>query len=349
MQKGIIKVLIVDDSVVARRFLAEVIESDPKIKVIGFASDGVEALKCLEKMAPDVITMDISMPNLNGFDATRKIMQTNPIPIVIVSGLYTENDIEAGFKAMDSGALAILSRPAGPLDPEYARMSGALIDTIKVISGIKLVTRKNPKSLSPLPLQKVQEMNEIKAIGIGASLGGPPALEKVLSKIPSAPFPIFIVQHISSGFTKSLAGWLQKSVSLDIKIPEDQEIAMPGNIYIAPDNKHMVVEKDNIIRLVSGKDKEICPSINRLMLSMAKAYEKNAIGIILTGMGQDGVEGLLAMRKKGALTIAQDAEECVMFGMPKAAIEQGASEQSLSLDEISNFICKTAESNGHDV
>jgi len=331
-----IKVLVVDDSEVASRFLQHVIESDPRLKVIGFASDGEEAVAMVEKTNPDVITMDISMPKLNGFDATRRIMEVKPTPIVIVSGLYTENDLSAGFKAIDSGALAILSRPSGIQDPHYAEMAGNLIETIKVISGIKVITRKQGKAAtSPIQLN----VTGIRAIGIGASLGGPPALEKVLSALPAKfPIPIFIVQHISNGFTKGLADWLQKTVQLKIVIPKDQEIATPSTIYIAPDRLHMTVDRNNKITLTKGFGKEICPSINRLMQSLAIAHEKDSVGIILTGMGQDGAEGLLEMKKKGAITVAQDADECVMYSMPKAAMEMGSAKLQLHLDEISALI-----------
>lgn len=341
-----VKVLIVDDSEVASRFLAHVIESDPKLKVIGFAKDGMEALEMLVTISPDVITMDISMPKLNGFDATRKIMQTHPIPIVIVSGLYTKNDIDAGFKAIDAGALAILSRPTGPLDPQYASMAKSLIDTIKVIAGIKLVTRKK-EVISEKPSQAFKGLrtDSIKAIGIGASLGGPPALEKILSVIPhSFPIPIFIVQHISQGFTQGLADWLKKTVSLEIEIPKHGQRLEPGHVYLAPDNNHMIIDIKGEIHLLPSTGKEICPSVNKLLNSMAQSFGKEAIGIILTGMGQDGAEGLLAMKRKGAVTIVQDPEECVMYSMPKAARDLGASDHSFSIEEISSFIQKIVPS-----
>lgn len=346
-----IKVLIVDDSTVASRFLAHVIESDPKIKVIGFAPDGEKALEMLTYMSPDVITMDISMPKLNGFDTTERIMRVKPLPIVMVSGLYASNDLDAAFKAMEAGALAILSRPVSIEDPDYEKMAKSLIGTIKTVSEVKVVTRKDAKGFSPAgsnPLRPKPEKS-VQAVGIGASLGGPLALEKILSRLPANfPVPVFIVQHISSGFAEGFAKWLQKNSALKVRLPENEEMAKPGFVYVAPDNKHMVIGEKGKIFLKEGKEKEICPSVDRLFESLSKAYKKDVMGVILTGMGRDGALGLLEMRKSGALTVSQSEDDCVMYSMPKAAVEVGASQSSMNLDEIAALIQKavTGKDNG---
>lgn len=338
-----IKVLIVDDSTVASRFLAHVIEQDPQIKVIGFAKDGEKALEMLNYLSPDVVTMDISMPRLNGFETTEKIMQTKPLPIVMVSGLYASNDLDAGFKAMEAGALAILSRPVGLDDPGYDSMARSLIGTIKTVAEVKVVKRKSVKAKSSYGLDPRSGASgrTVQAVGIGASLGGPLALEKVLAELPANfPAPIFIVQHISSGFAEGFARWLQKNSALKIKLPDNQEVAKPGFVYIAPDNKHMEVGENGVIFLREGVKKEICPSVDRLFQSLAAVYKKNALGVILTGMGRDGAHGLLEMRKKGAVTVSQSDEDCVMYSMPKAALEIGAAESSMNLEQISSLIKK---------
>ncbi|CRX39298.1 chemotaxis-specific protein-glutamate methyltransferase CheB [Estrella lausannensis] len=349
-ENKLIKVLIVDDSTVASRFLAHVIESDPKIKVIGFAADGEKALDMLAYLTPDVITMDISMPRLDGFDTTERIMRIKPIPIVMVSGLYASNDLEAAFKAMEAGALAILSRPVSIEDPNYEKMAKSLIGTIKTVAEVKVVTRNHGRgssSAGKAPL-KAKEETSIQAIGIGASLGGPLALEKILSTLPANfPVPLFIVQHISSGFAEGFAKWLQKNSALKIRLPQNEETAKPGFVYVAPDNKHMVVGEKGKIFLKEGKEKEICPSVDRLFQSLSTTYKRDVMGVILTGMGRDGAQGLLEMRKSGALTVSQSEDDCVMYSMPKAAVEIGASQSSMNLDEIAALILKAALGKGN--
>ncbi len=335
-----IKVLIVDDSIVAREFLRFVIESDPDLKVIGYATDGEKALQLLQKSSPDVVTMDIAMPGLDGFETTRRIMQTKPLPVIIVSGLYSQHDVDASFRAMDAGALAIIPRPVGFNDPQYESMAKNLIETIKVSAGIKVVTRHKQREY-PKEIGSVDNKtnNIIEAVAIGASLGGPPALELILSSLPASfPVPIFIVQHISNGFAKGLADWLQRASKLVVKLPKDQEKALPGHVYVAPDGVHMELKRKNEIALVPGCGKGLCPSINRLFHSMALAYGSHALGVILTGMGKDGAEELLLMKQKGAYTFVQDAESCVMPSMPKAALEIGATKSTIPLEQIASTI-----------
>lgn len=324
------KVLIVDDSKVSQELLAHIIHTDPDLKVVCMVENGDKALHWLQNNSCDVITMDIQMPILNGFDVTRRIMEVKPTPIVIISGCYTATDKQMSFKALEAGAMAILEKPSGFQDASYKEKSQEVIDIIKTISKIKATKRLNQSSI-----KSDKEQKEIKAIAIGASLGGPIAICDILAALPSSfPVPLFIVQHIAAGFTDGFVKWLQERSKLKIVLAKDNERAEPGNVYVAADNCQMEVKKGNIISLKDPSMKKHQPSVGSLFKSMAETYGPNAAGVILTGMGRDGAEGLLLMKQKGAYTIAQDEESCLMFGMPKEAILLGAARHILPLNQI---------------
>ncbi len=343
MENKLIKVLIVDDSQVACELLKHILESDPDIIVVGVCNNGIEALSWLSTNTADVITMDVIMPKFNGFEVTRKIMETNPVPIVIVTCTYNENNTIQSFRSMEAGALAILEKPAGPGDPHFHEKSSLIIQTIKTVKEIKLVKRtlnsKIARTITISDNNKVHGVEDIDAVAIGASLGGPAALMLILSQLnPLFPVPIFIVQHIVTGFTSGLVRWLQEFSDLNILQAQEGEVAKAGHCYIAPDYFHMEIQKGNIIRLVESKKEGIQPSVSRLFKSMAEAYGKRSVGVILTGMGKDGAKELLLMKEKGAYTIAQDEKTCVMFGMPAEAINLGAVRKVLPLEQIPIFL-----------
>lgn len=338
----IIKVFVVDDSRVARELLTHVIESDPKLKVVGCAEDGEQALQWLRTESCDVITMDIHMPHLNGFEVTQRIMESKPLPTVIVSAGYTSGDNGLAFRAIEAGALAILEKPMGLGDVNYVRKAKEIVHTIKMISGIKVVTRHHKPSverLTPLFPKKIVEHTEIKAVGIGASLGGPLAIAKILEELPfSFPVPIFIVQHIAAGFSEDFIIWLQERSQLRIYLAKNKETAKPGCVYIAADACQMEIKNEGVISLDYTNTSGIQPSVGHLFKSLADVYGPHCIGVILTGMGRDGAAELLVMKKRGAYTIAQDEESCLMFGMPKEAILLGAACQVLPLNMIASAL-----------
>lgn len=345
MSKSKIRVLIVDDSQVARDLLAFILQADPEIQVIGFAKNGEEALNWLRAQTADVIIMDLFMPALDGFETARRIMETNPLPILIISSSYSQTDIQKSFQAFEAGALAILEKPYNIQDTLHIR---ELLDTIHIINGTKLVKRrptilkaKVPPNLPRLDQAEISNLHthSIKAIAIGASLGGPVAVEKILSALPaSMPAPIFLVQHISQGFTKGFAEWLQKTSALRIKLGEQGELAMPDTVYIAPDGCHMMIKENYSIALDYKDKSHLKPGISQLFTSIATTYGPQSVGVLLTGMGRDGADGLLKMRQRGACTIVQDEKSCVMFGMPKEAIELGAARYILPLDRIAKML-----------
>lgn len=347
MDSKITNILVVDDSPVSRDLLTYIIESDPSLRVMATAENGEEAVQLVKRQKPDVIMMDIVMPKMNGFEATRHIMEIQPIPIIIVSGIYNSQEVDQCYQAISAGALAILEKPTGIQDPRYAQMAYSIIQAIKSLAEVKikpsshLVVQSPAKTVSP-PLSKpptpADGGTSLDVIGIGASVGGPQALHTILSKLPASfPAPFLVVQQISSGFTKGLVDWLATSCSLKVKLAQNKEIATPGTVYVAPDNFHMEIGKGNLIQLVdTPPENGLRPSIDHLFQAMAKNLGPKSIGILLSGRGLDGVEGLLAMKKQGGKTIVQDEESSVMFDKPQKAIRAGAANHITPLSQIAS-------------
>ena len=339
-----IKLLIVEDSPVIQEFLKHVFSSAPEIDVVGLANNGEEALDFVRRKKPDVITMDIHMPELNGFEATRRIMETQPAPIVIVSGSSTIKEVSTAFKAMEAGAVAIIARPTGIGHPDYEKTARELIQTVKLMSEVKVVkrfpqVRKKTVPVVP-PLEVNAESRKIQVVAIGASTGGPIALKTILSGLGKKfPVPILIAQHIASGFIAGFVQWLAESSGFPVHVAIDGELPLPGHAYSAPEGYHLMVNHGKRIALQRGKNpNNLFPLVSYLFESTAKVFGSGAIGILLTGMGRDGAEGLKFMKEKGAVTIAQDKETSVVFGMPKEAIELDAAMHVLSLEQIVQFL-----------
>lgn len=348
MNKQKIRILIVDDSPVACELLAHILKEDAELEVVGFAENGEKALRWLETELCDVITMDIQMPFMNGFEVTKKIMETKPVPIAIISSTYTPGDTEMAFRAIEAGALAIIEKPHGMGHEAYLLQSKEIINTIKVIAGIKLIKKRPHLTASSFKeLSSIKDdyhHSHVKAIAIGASLGGPPAIAEILAQLPAHfPVPIYIVQHIAVGFTEGFVKWLQEHSKLTIHLGHDNEKVLAGHVYVAPDHHHMEIRKDHHIKLDRTPSHGPQPSVGRLFQSMAHTYGSSGVGVILTGMGRDGAHELLLMKQQGAFTIAQDEQSSVMFGMPREAIEMGAAREILPLNKIGlalkNLVC----------
>lgn len=344
-----IKVLIVDDSLVAQEFLAHTLSSDPAIRVVGFASDGAEALAGVLEMRPDVVTMDIHMRNVDGFEATRLIMETAPTPIVIVSASTSVKEVASTFHALDAGALAVVLLPHGIGQPEHSSEVLELIQTVKTMSEIKVVRRHADLSRRRVPAAAAiasvrTSLEGIQLIAIGASTGGPAALHKILSLLPqSLPVPILIVQHIASGFLEGFVEWLSDASHFPVHVATQGLPAEPGHAYVAPDDLHMGI--GNGMRITLSKnapDNGLRPSVAYLFRSVAQELGPHAIGVLLTGMGRDGAEGLKMLREKGALTIAQDMASSVVHGMPGEAIKIGAAEHILPPDAIGTMLANVS-------
>jgi len=345
-----IKVLIVDDSRVVQQFMSYILSSDPEIKIVGIANSGEEALNMASKLRPNVITMDIHMPGMDGYEATRAIMEVTPTPVVIVSGSLSVSQTANAFKLFEVGALAVVLRPPGMEDSGFSEAHKQLIQTVKLMSQVKVVRRfpnqskiKTPKPLQIEPAKEI-EHKKIKLIAIGASTGGPVVLKTILSNLPKdLSVPVVIVQHIAKGFVNGLCDWLSISSGLPVKVAANSEILQAGQVYIAPDGYQMGVSQENGQRLkvklescqsITG----ICPSVDHLFHSVADEIGSGAIGVLLTGMGKDGAKELKRMKDSGAVTVAQDEASSVIFGMPGEAVKIGAAGQILPADKIAGVL-----------
>ena len=337
--------LLVDDSAVMRELLAHLLNADPGIQVIGAARNGEEAIEAVGRMKPDVITMDFHMPKMNGLDATRKIMETHPTPIVIVSGSSARNEVAAAFRVMEAGALAVAEKPAGPSHPGHEAAARELVQTVKLMSEVKVVRRWPRREVNaPAVPDRAIELGpvnaEVKLVAIGASTGGPIVLKTVLSGLPKDfPVPILIVQHIAPGFTQGFIEWLALATGFAVIAATHGEPVLPGRAYVAPDGFHMRLGRGGRVVLTTDEPENgHRPSVSNLFRSVAEIMGQNATGVLLTGMGKDGAAELKRLKDMGAVTIAQDQESSVVHGMPGEAISLNAATCVLPAGKIADAL-----------
>ncbi len=348
-----IRVVIVEDSAVVREYLSYVIGSGPGLTVAGTAATGEEAVEVVRRVKPDVVTMDIHMPGMDGFQATRRIMESSPVPIIVVSGSSDARDVAFSFKAVEAGALTVIGCPTGIDGPDSTRIAEELTRTIRLMSEIKVVRRwpaasvagrwpaasaagRWPAASSASYSPAIPQTAVIQAVVIGASTGGPMALRTVLSGLPAGfPAPVLIVQHVVPGFIAGLAQWLGESSGIPVCVASGGVKPQPGRAYLAPDGAHMTVNAQGLISLVPRAGRElICPSAGALFKSAADAYGPRCAGVLLSGMGSDGARELRLMKDRKAVTIAQDRETSLIFGMPGEAVRLGAAGYILPVDRI---------------
>ncbi len=344
-----IKVLIVDDSHTTMEYLKYLLDSDDDIMIVGIAEDGIEAVDLANKKSPDLILMDINMPRMNGFQATRIIMENNPVPIIIMSSIHDTKETEVVFKAMESGALNFVNKPRGIDHPDHEQDYEELLQNVKILSEVKVVRRRKSKPRGAGKSVLAQNFHGIKTmvrskkinmIVIGASAGGPPVLQKILSKLPkNFPVPILVVQHISKGFIDGLIKWIGTSISCEVHLADQGDKLLPGHVYFAPDDYHMGVGNSGRIILSRAKpERNSRPSISFLFRSAAEQHGQATAGILLTGMGKDGADGLKILKDKGAVTIVQDKESSMIHGMAGEAINLKAAMYELSPESIADML-----------
>lgn len=330
-----VRVLVVDDSSSCRALLVGLLSAAPRLVVVGTAADGEEAVREAARLKPDVITMDIHLPGLDGFAATRRIMETCPTRIVMVTSSSIPNEVAQSFTALESGALTVLAKPPGPGHELFETTRDELVRTVTLMAEVPVV-RRWPAGGARLAPRLAPLRGEVRLVAIGASTGGPIVLQTLLSRLrPGFGVPIVIVQHISLGFCEGLVQWLATSTGYPVRMAVHDVALQPGVAYVAPDGMHTEVDATGHIVLGDGpKDHGFRPSVASLFRSVAQAYGSRAIGVLLTGMGQDGAHELKAMRDAGAVTLVQDADSAVINGMPGEAVRLGAAVHVLPPETI---------------
>ncbi|RJQ21757.1 MAG: chemotaxis response regulator protein-glutamate methylesterase [Nitrospiraceae bacterium] len=341
-----VKVLIVDDSAFMRNTLSGMISSDPEIQVVGVARDGIEAIEKVIQLKPDIVTMDVEMPRMNGIEALKLIMEKNPVPVLMVSSLTMES-AKVTLDALDLGAVDFIPKNLSDLSINIVKIKEILIEKIKSIA------RRGPAQFrkSAFPKQRLQmprtdytSHRKINIVAIGSSTGGPKALQNIISKLPKDfPVPIVIAQHMPASFTGPFAERLNQLSDIEVKEAENGEPVRKGVVFIAPGGGHMSLIRKKITETVIAvseerKDLIYRPSVDVLMLSVVENFAGHVLGVILTGLGNDGLKGMKEIKNKGGRTIAESEKTCVVYGMPKAVVEAGVADKIVPVDEVAGEI-----------
>jgi two-component system chemotaxis response regulator CheB len=339
-----VRVLIVDDSAFMRNALSSMLSSDPEIQVVGLARDGQDGVEKVLQLKPDVVTMDVEMPRLDGLGALKQIMERNPVPVIMVSSLTTD-DAKVTLDALDLGAVDFIPKNLTNLSIDIVKIKEILIAKVKEIAK-KAHLRRRPvlqrRTEAAPPQMPVRTTGErrISVVAIGSSTGGPKALQEIIPKLPKEfPVPIIIAQHMPATFTGPFAQRLNELSQVTVQEAKDGDVLKPGLVLIAPGGGHMRVQRRRSLETVVSISNAIedfiyRPSVDALMQSVSECFPGRALGVMLTGMGNDGVNGMRAMKQTGARIFAQNEETCVVYGMPKAVVDAGISDKVLAVEEI---------------
>ncbi|MCX5859258.1 MAG: chemotaxis response regulator protein-glutamate methylesterase [Proteobacteria bacterium] len=349
-----IRVLVIDDSAFNRKALREMLADAPDIEVVGTAGNGEEGLKQLRKLKPDLVTLDLEMPGMDGFTFLRIVMNQSPLPILVVS---SRREAESVFQALELGAVDFLPKPTRTISPELYNVRDDLIRKIRAAREFRLESIKDrilpsPRPVvprAPAPVKKVEEpgLVDFRLVVIGASTGGPAAISQILTTLrPGLPIAIAVSQHMPPGFTRAFAERLDRFSAYPIKEAEDGDPFLPQQGYISPGGKNLYLDRrgKNLVLKLSGRGRErYIPSVNMLFESAAEVAGKNCLGVLLTGMGNDGRDGVIQIKKKGGSIIAQSEHSSVVFGMPREAIETGRVDKILPIEQIPHYISTWAK------
>lgn len=338
-----VRVLIVDDSAFMRNALSSMLGSDPEIQIAGVARDGLEAVEKVKSLNPDVVTMDVEMPRLDGLGALKQIMERHPVPVIMVSSLTTE-DAKVTLDALDLGAVDFISKNLSNLSIDIVKIKEILINKVKEIGkkarpARRIVLARKAEVPAVLPARTTGE-RRISIVAIGSSTGGPKALQEIIPKLPKEfPVPIIIAQHMPATFTGPFAQRLNELSRVTVQEAKDGDVLKAGTVLIAPGGGHMRVQRRRSLETVISisdaiEDYIYRPSVDALMLSVSECFPGRALGVMLTGMGNDGVQGMKVMKQGGARIFAQNEETCVVYGMPKAVVDAGIADKILAIEEI---------------
>lgn len=342
-----VRVLVADDSPTVRLMICRMLESDPGIRIVGTVGNGREATEQVALLKPDIVTMDVEMPVMNGLDAIEHIMAYHPVPILVVSSVVDKEHTANAARALGAGAVDVLSKPTPASMQEFEAAAQDLRAKIKMLSRVRVITHPKARlTKAPEPPQKEKPtpaaLNAFRLVAIGSSTGGPQALQSILSTVPGdVNAAIVIVQHIAKGFTEGLVDWLNATCRLEVVVGTSGMNLEPGKVIIAPEERHMEVNGSSQVRLTDFEyPSPHKPAANVLLDSVAQYYGSRSIGVILTGMGNDGALGIKAIHDRGGHTIAQDSDTSAIFGMAKEAIKMGGVDEVLPLPDIADAIVK---------
>ncbi|NLI30712.1 MAG: chemotaxis response regulator protein-glutamate methylesterase [Nitrospiraceae bacterium] len=345
-----VRVLIVDDSAFMRSALSNMLSSDPEIQIAGSARDGLEAIEKVAQLKPDIVTMDVEMPRMDGISALKHIMANTPVPVIMVSSLTVEG-AHITLEALEHGAVDFIPKNLSDLSLNILRLKEVLVDKIKQLARkgvprriVRPAARPATAPVAAAPVLRTTGERRVGLVAIGTSTGGPKALQEVLPSLPKEfPVPIVIAQHMPPNFTGPFAERLNQLCKLEVREAKEGDVLKPGLILIAPGGGHMrVARKRGIETTVTiSEDREnfiYRPSVDALMASVAEFFPGRALGVILTGMGNDGMKGMIELKKTGGRIFAQNEESCVVYGMPKAVVDAGIADKVLSIEEIAGEI-----------
>jgi two-component system chemotaxis response regulator CheB len=356
----VVRIVIAEDSPTVMDLLVAAIQADSDLEVVGQARNGLEAVRLVKRLRPDVVAMDILMPEMDGFDATKQIMIEAPTPIVLVTGNMDVGEAEASMHALRVGALHVLQKPSGPTSATFDRDVRELRQVLKAMAEVSVVHHWGPEKMRPLPSRRPMPPSPPRGdapgtaplqvprsiVAIAVSTGGPAALQAILSPLPAnLPATLLVVQHISQGFVHSLARSMNLVTSLRVRVAEDGERLATGTVYLAPDGYHMGVDAQSIALSSAPPIGGFKPSGTHLFRSVARTFGSKVLALILTGMGEDGVAGLEEVQREGGLVIAQNEETSIVYGMPRAAVERGFAHEVLPIEQVA---ARIQEVIGHD-
>ena len=352
-----VRVMLVEDSLVVRELLRHIVGRDPRLDVVAAVASGEEALAAIDTVHPDVISMDIRLPGIDGLETTRRIMAERPTPIVVIADSVEDSSLRISMNALRAGALSVVEKPVATTHAGYDAVAAEICTQLRIMAAVPVIRRRPigsewagrtaaamapPRLSQAMEATRAQEMASV--LAIAASTGGPPALARVIGGLPKGfPLPILVVQHMGPAFMEGFAAWLNGVVALPVGIARDGERAEPGRVYVAPGDRHLELGTGGTLRIVDAAPVAgQRPAATVLFASVARHAGPRGIGVLLTGMGEDDASGLLDMRRAGAVTVAEHESTAVVFGMPAAAIRLSAATNVLPLDRVAPHLVRIA-------